>query len=157
MDFPSLAQINMGMVIKGIICDLNCHIPAYQQVALVTLANWMCTIDSCVGPLDGLGLNQNFSQYYKKIPAAWIIVQNSMTSLKSNPSLCLTHNSQIMDGEIFISHTIKLCKAHGVDVPNGHVIWSLTTKGMCMLSHARYWIKTPNGKLMFANTESPDP
>jgi hypothetical protein len=30
----------MGIVIEGITCDLNHHIPAYQQVALITLADW---------------------------------------------------------------------------------------------------------------------
>ena len=40
MEFPSIAWINMGIVIEGITCDLNHHIPAYQQVALITLADW---------------------------------------------------------------------------------------------------------------------
>jgi hypothetical protein len=131
MDFPYIARINMGMVIEGITCDLNHHIPGYQQVALITLANWTCTINGCVGPLDSLGLNWNFSLYYKKIPAAWIIPQNSMTSLKPKLSLCLTDNSHIMHGEVSISHTIKMCKAHRIDIPNGHAIQSLTTKGIC--------------------------
>jgi hypothetical protein len=122
MDFPSIAPINMGMVIKEIARDLNHHILAYQQVALITLADCICTINGCVGPLDGLGLNQNFSQYYKKIPVAWIIAQNFMTSLKPKLSLCLTDNSHIMRSEVSISHTIKMCKAHGVNIPNGHAI-----------------------------------
>jgi len=128
-----------------------------KQVALIILADWTCTINGCMGSLDSLGLNRNFSQYYKKIPAAWIITQNSMTSLKPRLSLHLTNNSHIMHRDISISHTIKLCKAHGINIPNGNVIQILTTKGMCMLSHAGRWIETPNGKLMFTTTESPAP
>jgi len=81
MDFSSIARINMGLEVEGIARDLNHHIPAYRQIALITLADWTCTINGCVGPLDGLGFNRNFLQYYKRIPAAWIIAQNSMTSL----------------------------------------------------------------------------
>ena len=82
IDFPSVARINMGMVIEGIAHYLNHHIPGYQQVALITLADWTCGINNCVGLLDGHGLKHNFSQYYKRILAAWIIAQNTLTCLK---------------------------------------------------------------------------
>src|SRR5882762_91102 len=68
MDFPSVARINMGMVVEGIACDLNHHIPAYQQITHITLADWTCGINNCMGLLDGRGLKRNFSQYYKRIP-----------------------------------------------------------------------------------------
>jgi hypothetical protein len=157
MDFPSITQINMGLVVEGIARDLNHHILAYRQVALITLADWTCAINGCMGPLDGLGLSRNFTQYYKRIPAAWIVAQNSMTSLKPKLSLRLTDSSHIMRGEVSISHTINLCKAHGADVPNGHAIRSLTTKGIRMLSHAGRWIKNQSNKLIFTAIESPAP
>src|SRR5882762_4125917 len=153
----SIARINMGLVVEGITRDLNHHIPAYRQVTLITLADWTCTINGCMRPLDGRGLSRNFTQYYKRILAAWIIAQNSMTSLKPKLSLRLTDNSHIMRGEISISHTINLCKAHGVDVPNGHTIRSLKTRGICMLSHVGQWIRTQSSKLTFAAIGSPAP
>src|SRR6202050_1008150 len=80
-----------------------------------------------------------------------------MTSLKPKLSLHLTDNSHIMHSEVSISHTINLCKAHGVDVPNGHAIQSLTTKVIHMLLHAGQWIRTQSSKLIFAAIESPAP
>ena len=57
LDFPSVAWINTGLVIEGLAHDLNHHIPAYQQVALITLMDWKCVINGCIGPLDSIGLN----------------------------------------------------------------------------------------------------
>ena len=48
LDFPSVAQINAGLVIKGVAHDLNHHIPAYKQVTLITLAGWTCAINGCI-------------------------------------------------------------------------------------------------------------
>jgi hypothetical protein len=157
LDFPSIARINMGLVVEGLARDLNHHIPAYRNVALITLADWTCGINSCITPIDGLGLRRNFSHYYKKIPAAWIIAQNTMMDLNPKLSLHLTDYSHIMHGEISISHAINLCKAHGNSVPNGHAIRSMTTKGIHMLSHAGHWIETTNGGLTFNVTDSPAP
>jgi hypothetical protein len=122
MDFPSIARINMGLVTEGLARDLNHHIPAYQWVVLITLANWTCGINGCIGPLDGLGLRQNFTQYYKKIPAAWIIAQETLSHLKPKLSLRHTDTSHISHGNISISHTLRLCQAHGVNIPDGQVI-----------------------------------
>jgi hypothetical protein len=157
MDFPSIARINTGLVIEGIARDLNHHIPAYRRVALITLADWTCTINGCIGPLDGLGLSRNFTQYYRRIPAAWIVAQDSMASMKPKLSLRLTDNSHIMRGEVSISHTVNSCRAHGIDTPNGHAIRSLRTKGIHMLSHAGQWIRTRSNRLIFKATDSPAP
>ena len=155
MDFPSVTRINMGLVAEGLARDLNHYIPAYQQVALVTLADWTCNINGCVGPLDGLGLKHNFSQYYRKFPAAWIIAQDTLTRLKPKLSLRRTNNSHILHGDISISHTLRLCRAHGVAVPDGHAIRSVTTKGIRMLSDAGKWNNKTNGKLTFAVSDVP--
>ena len=130
LDFPLITRINMGLVTEGLARDLNHHIPAYRQVALITLADWTCGINNCVGPLDGLGLRRNFTQYYKKIPAVWIIAQHTLTCLEPKLSLRCTDASHIFHGDISISHTLRLCQAHRVDVPDGHAIRSITTKGI---------------------------
>ena len=44
LDFPSIAWMNMGLVAEGLACDLNHHIPVYQHVAHITLADWTCGI-----------------------------------------------------------------------------------------------------------------
>jgi Reverse transcriptase (RNA-dependent DNA polymerase) len=154
MDFPSIARINMGLVTEGLARDLNHHIPAYRQVAHITLADWTCSINNCVGPLDGLGLRRNFTQYYKKIPAAWIIAQSTLTHLEPKLSLRRTDASHILRGDVSISHSLRLCQAHGFDVPGGHAIRSITTKGIRTLSDAGEWSKNKNGKLTFAVSEN---
>ena len=106
-----------------------------------------------MGPLDGLGLRRNFTQYYKKIPAAWIIAQHTLTCLEPKLSLRRTDASHIFHGDISISHTLRLCQAHGVDVPDGHAIRSITTKGIRTLSDAGKWINNKSGKLTFAVSE----
>ena len=53
MKFPSIARINAGIAVEGLMRDLNHHIPAYQLMARLTLADWMCDINGCVNPLDG--------------------------------------------------------------------------------------------------------
>ena len=157
LEFPSIARINMGLVAEGLARDLKYHIPAYQHIAHITLADWTRRINSCIMPLDGISLKWNFSQYYKKTPAAWIIAQNTRMNLKQKLSLCLTDNSHIVCGEISISHTFNLCKAHRNDIPNGHAIQSITTKGIDMLSHVGHWTETTNGSLTFNVRDSPAP
>lgn len=153
LDFPSITHINLGLVTEGLAHDLNHHIPAYQQVELITLADWTCSINNCVGPLDGLGLRWNFTQYYKKTPAAWIIAQNTLTYLEPKLSLHHTDASHIFYNDVSISHTLRLCQAHGVDVPDGHAIWSITTKGIRTLSDTGKWMNNKSGKLTFAISE----
>ena len=110
LNFLSITPINMGLVVKGLVHDLNHHIPAYQHVALVTLADWPCRINGCITPIDGLGLRCNFSHSYKKIPATWIIAQNTMMDLNPKLSLHLTDYSHILHGKISISDAINLYK-----------------------------------------------
>ena len=77
LDYPSVARINAGIATEGLWRDLNHHVPAYRKMARLTLADWTCTINHCVCPLDGKGLLRDFTGQYRKIPAAWIIVHKS--------------------------------------------------------------------------------
>ena len=96
-------------------------------------------------------MNCNLSQYYRRIPAAWIIAQNTLTLLVPKLSLRLTDTSHIYHGDISISHTLKQCHANGI------VIQSIMTKGICMLSDAGSWSRNPNGKVIFTTTKDPAP
>ena len=107
MEFPSIARINAGIAVEGLPRDLNHHIPAYRLMARLTLADWMCDINSCVNPLDGRGLDKDFVRYYHKIPASWIFAQKGMSKLNPKLSLRLTDSSHIIRGEISISHALN--------------------------------------------------
>lgn len=46
LGFPSVARINAGIAVDGLTRDLNHHIPAYRTMALITMADWTCDINS---------------------------------------------------------------------------------------------------------------
>lgn len=155
MEFPSVARINAGIMVEGLTRDLNHHIPAYRLMARLVLADWTCSINDCVNPLDGIGLAKNFTRYYRKIPASWIIAQKAMLTLNLKLSLCLTDCSYISQGTISISHTLNLCHTRGVTVPDGRALRSLTSKGILKLSDPGLWYKNQNGNLMFSSYSLP--
>lgn len=90
-DFPSIRRINASIAVDGLVRDLNHHIPAYRKMALISLADWTCSINDCVNPLDGLGILQDSTRrlQYHTIPAAWIIAQKEMGSMKPHYAFVL--------------------------------------------------------------------
>ena len=109
LEFPSIARINAGIMVEGLAQDLNHHIPAYQLMVRLTLADWTCSINDCINPLDGHGLMKTFTRYYCKIPAAWIIAQKTMSTMNPKLSLCLRDCSHILQGDISVSHALNIC------------------------------------------------
>jgi len=53
------------------------------------------------------------------IPAAWIITQKEMGAMKPPLWLCATDQSYIIDGDMSISHCLKLIKTHDKACPDG--------------------------------------
>ena len=83
-EFPSIRRINTSIAVDGLACDLNHHIPAYRNMALITLADWTCSVNDCIHPLTQPGINKDFSRriHFNTIPAAWIIAQKEMATMK---------------------------------------------------------------------------
>jgi hypothetical protein len=133
LDYLSVAHINAGIAIEGIWRDLNHHVPAYRNVARLTLSDWTCAINHCVYPLDGKGLLRDFTGQYRKIPAVWIIAHKILTTLEPKMSLRVTDSSHILRGEVSISHVLNIAKAHGKIVPDGRVIKTLVLHGITRL------------------------
>jgi hypothetical protein len=142
LDYPSVARINAGIAIEGLWRDLNHHIPAYHNIARLTLADWTCSINNCIYPLDGKGLCRDFTGQYRNIPAAWIIAQKVMTTLDPKLSLRATDSSYILRGGVSISHALNVAKAHGKVVPDGRVIKTLTSRGITLLADMGSWQTT---------------
>ena len=44
LDFPSVARINAGIAVEGLMRDLNHHIKAYRDVARISYADWTCRL-----------------------------------------------------------------------------------------------------------------
>ncbi|KAF9002836.1 hypothetical protein BDZ89DRAFT_1241833 [Hymenopellis radicata] len=92
LGFPHLTvfDTNASLAVEGLARDLNHHIAAYRKMARITLADWQCSINGCVNPLDGAGLDRGFSRYRGRHPSAWITAQQAMGSLGVKLSLRLT-------------------------------------------------------------------
>jgi hypothetical protein len=134
LDFPSLVRINAGIAIEGLWRDLNHHVPAYRTMARLTLANWTCAINNCVYPLDGKGFCRDFTGYYRKIPAAWIIAHKTLSTLEPKLMLRSTDCSHILHGEVSFSHILNIAKVHGKLIPDGRTIKTLTSCGITQLA-----------------------
>ena len=142
MKFLSIAWINAGITVKGLAQDLNHHIPAYQTMMRLTLADWMCDINGCINPLDSQSLTKNFTWYYCKIPASWIFTQKEMLKLNLKLSLYLTDSSHIIQGDVSIVYILNLCQVHGNKVLNGHAFCSIMSKGLMNCQTLDCGIKT---------------
>jgi hypothetical protein len=133
-DFPSLARINAGIATEGLWCDLNHHVPAYRNMARLTLADWRCVINHCIDPLDGKGLSRDFTGQYQKIPAAWIIAHKVLTTLELKLALRTTDCSHILRGEVLLLHVLNIAKTHGSNVPDRRAIKTLVSRGINCLT-----------------------
>ncbi|KAK6981319.1 hypothetical protein R3P38DRAFT_3234332 [Favolaschia claudopus] len=152
LEFPSIARINAGIAIDGLARDLNHHIHAYRTMARITLlADWTCSIDDCANPLDGAGLQRDFSHHAGRIPYGWIVAQKIMGSKDINLSLRRTERTEILSGEVSLSHCVAL---HNCRTPlptgspkliDGHGLRSLRAKSIRTVNDIGEWVVTHAG------------
>jgi hypothetical protein len=143
-DFPSIRRINASIAVDGLARDLNHHIPAYRNMARITLADWTCSINDCINPLEGVGIHKDFTRriQYHTIPAAWIIAQKEMGTMTPPLRLCSTDQSHILNGDVSISHCLKLIKTHNISSPDGSAAYSLRAAGFKLVKQLGEWIST---------------
>ncbi|KAJ7189347.1 hypothetical protein GGX14DRAFT_580783 [Mycena pura] len=141
LDFPSIARINDGIAIDGLSRDLNHIIPSYRNLARITLADWMCSINGCINPVDADGLSRDFTRYPDRIPFAWIVAQSAMASKDLKITLKRTHIDGILSGHVSLSHILQVySKFHpSPQNPNGHAINSFRGKGIRCLNDMGSW------------------
>jgi hypothetical protein len=108
--FPSLARINAGIALNRLARDLNHHILAYRSMAQITMMDWMCKKNGCVNPLDGEGLNRDFSHYSRSIPSEWITAQKLMKELSL--SLQNVDQSKVAQGDVSLNYVLNSCRHH---------------------------------------------
>jgi hypothetical protein len=140
-EFPSIRRINAAIAVDGLARDLNHHIPAYRDMARITLADWTCHINNCVNPLVEPGIDKHFTRRlpFHTIPAAWIIAQKAMGEMKPPLRLCSTDLSHIIEGDVSISHTLKLAKSHDDLSPSGVAANSLRAAGLTLVKQLGNW------------------
>jgi hypothetical protein len=156
-EFPSIRRINASIAVDGLARDLNHHITAYRNMALITLADWTCHINECIDPLVEPGILKNFSRrlQFNTIPAAWIIAQKVMGSFKPPLRLCSTDQSHLLNGEVSLSHCLKILKTHDDSTPSGTAAYSLRTAGFKLVNQLGRWLSL-NHTLVFVPYKIPD-
>ncbi|KDR65054.1 hypothetical protein GALMADRAFT_82330 [Galerina marginata CBS 339.88] len=142
--FLSIARINAALAIDGLSRDLNHHIPAYRDMAKITLADWTCEKNDCQNPLDGPGHGKDQSRRVKSIPSSWVVAHKSMQKLSL--SLKVTDQSEITRGDISLSHITNICN-HKIPqksaTVNGTTLLTLRRMNIHLLKDIGKW--TING------------
>ena len=126
-DFPSIAKINLSLAIEGLARDLNHHIMSYQKMARITLADWRCSINDCVNPIDSHGLQRKYSRFTSKLPVAWIEAHSGLGRVSLH--LRCTDYSFLSEGQVSLSHLSKLRTRDGQHGVHGKTIKSLRKQG----------------------------
>ena len=156
LDFPSVARINAGIALEGLMRDLNHHVAAYRDVARVTYADWICRFNNCGDTIDGKGLSKDFSHRYGQIPATWLVAHKVMSTLSPKLSLRRTDVSFILTGEISIHHVMNVCKSHGLQTLDGTMVNCLARKEIATLQDLGRWKRNGLGKWVFEVVERQD-
>lgn len=140
-DFPSIHHIIASIAVDGLARNLNHHISAYHNMALITLADWTCHLNNCVNPLTRPGILKDFSQclHSHTVLAAWIIAQKQMGAMKPPLRLPATDYSHILNGEVSISHSLKILKSYDNTCPSGSAAYSLRTAGIKLVNQIGKW------------------
>ena len=141
-DFPSIRRINASIAVDGLTRDLNHHISSYRNMALITLADWTCYINDCINPLIEPGVFKDFSRrlQFHTLPAAWIIAQKVMGSMKPPLRLLSTDQSHILNGDVSVSHALKILKIHDDSSPSGTAAYSLRSSGFQFVKQLGQWL-----------------
>jgi hypothetical protein len=105
------------------------------------LANWTCSINHCINPLEGIGILKDFLHciQYHTLPAAWIISQKEMGAIKPLLRLCATDKNHIINGDVSISHCFKLIKKHDNTGLDGSPTLSLRNIGFKLVKQLGQW------------------
>ena len=156
LDFPSVARVNAGIAIEGLMRDLNHHVAAYRDVARITYADWMCRFNNCGHTIDGKGLTKDFSHRFGQIPATWLVAHKVMSTLSPKLNLRRTDVSFILTGEVSIHHIMNICKSYGLQFLDGTTVNCLARKGIATLQDLGQWKKNGIGKWIFEVARRPD-
>ncbi|KAJ7853588.1 hypothetical protein B0H13DRAFT_1642863 [Mycena leptocephala] len=141
LDFPLISLPNDTATIEGLQCDLNHPIRSYRTLARIMLADWTCTVNDCIDPLDRHGLKRTFIHQSGRIPYAWIVTQHAMAS--SNPPLTLKRSDicDVLPSTMSLSHALKTLAHHLPNsvLPDGHALRSLRLKNVTQVKDVGTW------------------
>ena len=139
--FPLITRINAGIALQRLHRDLNHHIPAYRQIARITLADWTCSLNKCINPISRP--NHCKSQYPKlgRIPATWIIAQRTLQMCPGRFKLLSTDQSHIINGDVSIAHCLTLSSSYSDtgEKTYGHTLRTTKAAGLKLIKDIGFW------------------
>ncbi|KAK4695242.1 hypothetical protein P7C70_g8587, partial [Phenoliferia sp. Uapishka_3] len=107
LNLPSVVDLNAACAIRGLIRDLNHHIPHLKEMAEINFAQWQCNRCACKDPLSRDERTRN-GTLRADIPSHWEIAQQS---LPQKFSLIDTEQVRLRDGRVALEHLHKLSRA----------------------------------------------
>ena len=152
--FPCLRKINATCTIEGIRRDLNHSIRVFRDMALITLGDWMCSINNCTCPITGDPTLKRTSSR-TPIPAAWRTAAKLLPMM--DLSILQTNQSHWFTGDVSITHYLRRAKAlhPGTAIEAGGTIsWMLKRKGITRTNQMSKWTLTTGGIETFENEKT---
>ena len=116
LGFPSVSRINSSLAITGLHRDLNHHLTPFLKMAQITLADWTCSHNRCIHPLQhpySTSITSPSRQTY--IPFAWALAQKSLSLI--HLSLLPTDIHFIASGDVSIRHLHSLSRHYLPHLP----------------------------------------
>src|ERR1700761_2319956 len=124
------------MAIDGLCRDLGHHIEVYRKMAKITMADWTCTFNNCVCPVEGKGLLKSHT-HKGSMPMAWVVVQKGLRVAKLE--LIQTDKSYYRSGDISINHAMNILRGSCQNVKMCGLSQSIKSQGLHNLADIGEW------------------
>ncbi|KAJ3717448.1 hypothetical protein C8R42DRAFT_534956, partial [Lentinula raphanica] len=139
-DFPSIRCINASQAVSGLLRDLNHHIPSFQKMASITVADWTCSINNCRYPFDGSSVTNGkpmFQRQTHSLPFTWIVAHSTLS--KTNTQIRQTDLSFLFTGDVSLRHLVHALP-QTTRTPSNASISSLERAHSPNLSSFGHWV-----------------
>lgn len=138
LDFPSVERMNNAIAIEGMRRDLCHHIGIYRKMARITLADWTCSFNNCISPIEGKGLKESHT-HKGSIPMAWITAQRALRASKIE--LKSVDKSYYREGDVSIQHVMNILRESRQDEKTRGMSQSIKCQGIIKLSDVGEWVE----------------
>ncbi|KAF5333796.1 hypothetical protein D9758_015263 [Tetrapyrgos nigripes] len=156
-DFPSIAELNLDSAVRGLLRDLNHHVPVFRQMARITLADWSCSLNCCLHPFVYDSLHRSFLPFtfssHRKLPFVWVLAHDHLQKL--DISLHSMDQSHVFLGDVSLQHCVNVLRhsrsfssVHAL--PNFRQISELCNFNLDKLSDFSSWTSFPSPHLQLS-------
>ncbi|KAF9028044.1 hypothetical protein BDZ89DRAFT_1066395, partial [Hymenopellis radicata] len=140
-EWPSIARLNRTVAVSGMLRDLNHHVPSFRNMALITMADWTCLLNSCRFPLRPRP-QSTMCLRSASLPFAWRLAQDTITML--GISVRSTDLSFFSGGDVALSHIHRMLDTDHPQSLSHRVITNLASAGITLLKHVAQNPLTPH-------------